>query len=135
MVVKTVRSPDYSDLDLDFFAHPTTKDVVKKKGVEAIKRSIRNLVMLNFYDKKFQSWIASGATKMLFENPNPMVATFLQDAIVNVIESYEPRAQLLDGGVRVTVDFDNNGYVATIEFIERNTGAPVVMNMFLERLR
>ncbi|NDB58227.1 hypothetical protein EB001_07260, partial [bacterium] len=53
------REPDYRDLDLDFFAHPTTKDVQKKTGTEAIKRSVRNLIFTNFYDRPFQSYIGS----------------------------------------------------------------------------
>ena len=50
MVQKVTRKNDYSDLDLDFIAHPTTKDVVKKTGADAIKRSVRNLILTNFYD-------------------------------------------------------------------------------------
>ena len=51
MAQNIVRKPDYSDLDLDFIAHPTTGDVVKKTGVDAIKRSVRNLILTNFYDR------------------------------------------------------------------------------------
>ena len=44
------RDPDYADLDLDFMPHPTTGDVIRKTGEEAIKRSVRNLIMTNYYD-------------------------------------------------------------------------------------
>lgn len=132
------RNPDYRDLDLDFFAHPTTHDVVKKTGIEAIKRSIRNLILTNYYDRKFQSHIGSGAQKLLFENVNQMTAIFLKNAIVETITNFEPRAQLNQneyGGVLVTMDFDNNGYAVRIEFTEANRSQPVAITLFLERLR
>ena len=93
MVQKVTRKRDWADLDLDFIAHPTTGDVVKKTGVDAIKRSIRNLVLTNFYDRKFRSYIGSNAQKVLFENINPFTATFLKDAITEVITNFEPRAR------------------------------------------
>lgn len=132
------RNPPYSDLDLDFLFHPTTKDVRRKTGFDAIKRSIRNLVLTNFYDRKFQSHIGSNAVKLLFDNINIMTATFLQNAIIEVIQNFEPRAQLVENefrGVMVQVDPDNNGYNVRIEFIEINRGEPVTMSIFLERIR
>ena len=138
MVQKVTRKRDWADLDLDFIAHPTTGDVVKKTGVDAIKRSIRNLVLTNFYDRKFRSFIGSNAQKVLFENINPFTATFLKDAITEVITNFEPRARLVDdenGGVLVQVNSDMNGYVARISFIEVNSGQLATINLFLERIR
>jgi phage baseplate assembly protein W len=128
----------YSDLDLDFLAHPTTKDVLKKTGVEAIKRSIRNLVLTNFYDRKFQHHIGSNAVKMLFDNVSPLLEVFLRDAIIEVIENFEPRVHLVDNehsGVFVQVDPDKNGYNVRIEFIVVNTGERAYTGIFLERIR
>lgn len=135
---QVARSPDYKDLDLDFLPHPTTKDIRKKTGIEAIKRSIRNLILTNYYDRKFQSGIGSNTQKLLFDNMGPLTETFLRNAIIEVINNFEPRAQLYqneDMGVLVQIDFDNNGYNVRIEFIEVNRGEPVVMNIFLERIR
>jgi phage baseplate assembly protein W len=137
-VQKITRKYDYSDLDLDFIAHPTTKDVVKKKGIEAIKRSIRNLVLTNFYDRPFRPGIGSNAQKILFDNINPFTATFLKDAIEEVIINFEPRVKLAEdetGGIIVSVNADNNGYNVRITFTILNTGAPATINLFLEKLR
>ena len=71
IVQKVTRKNDYSDLDLDFLAHPTTGDVVKKTGLDAIKRSVRNLILTNYYDKPFRPGIGSNAQKILFDNINP----------------------------------------------------------------
>jgi phage baseplate assembly protein W len=137
-VQKVVRKPDYSDLDLDFIPHPTTGDVVKKTGLEAIKRSVRNLILTNFYDRPFRTYIGSNAQKILFDNINPLTATFLKNAIIETLVNFEPRIQLLDDddrGVFVQVDPDNNGYLVKISFIIINRGEPASINIFLERIR
>ena len=138
-MVKIVnRSPDYSDLDLDFIAHPTTGDVVKKTGIDAIKRSVRNLIFTNFYDRPFRSYIGSNAQKMLFDNINPMTATHLKNSIMETIINHEPRARLYDegnDGVLVKIDPDNNGYVVSITFTEVSRSQPVNISFILERIR
>jgi phage baseplate assembly protein W len=132
-MVDTTRKYDYSDLDLDFIANPTTGDIVRKTGVDAVKRSIRNLVLTNFYDRPFRSYIGSNAQKILFENANPLTSNFLKDAINEVITNYEPRVRIQ--GIQVQFDIDHNGYNAIIDFIVLNTNTPVRFNLFLERLR
>jgi phage baseplate assembly protein W len=137
-VQKVTRKRDWSDLDLDFIAHPTTGDVMKKTGVDAIKRSIRNLILTNFYDRPFRSFIGSNAQKILFDNINPLSATFLKNAIRETIINHEPRVSLLndqDGGVLVEMSPDNNGYNARISFIVVNRGEPASISLFLERIR
>jgi len=133
MAIRSVRTPDYSDLDLDFLAHPTTGDIVRKTGVDAIKRSVRNLVLTNFYDRPFRSYIGSNAQKILFDNINPLTAGFLKDAIDEVIRNYEPRVKIVQ--ISVNTSPDNNGYDATVSFIILNTSQPVVISLFLERVR
>ena len=127
------RKPDYSDLNLDFMAHPTTGDVMKLTGEEAIKRSVRNLVLTNFYDRPFRSYIGTNVNRLLFENPSPLTANFLKDAIKEVVRNYEPRADIRD--VTVVFDNDNNGFVATIVFNVINRLEPLTTIIFLERIR
>ena len=127
------RKIDYSDLDLDFLAHPTTKDVVKKTGNDAIKRSIRNLILTNFYDRPFRSYIGSNTQKLLFENAVPLAIGFLQDAIREVIYNFEPRVELKN--VEVNFDQDNNGFNVTLYYVILNRAEPVVTGIFLERIR
>jgi phage baseplate assembly protein W len=127
------RSPDYSDLDLDFIPHPTTKDVMVKTGSDAIKRSVRNLIMSNFYEKPFRPGIGSNAVKLLFDNMSPLVANFLENAITEVVQNYEPRVELLN--VSVIADYDNNGYTARLDFVVLNRNEPLTTTIFLERVR
>lgn len=128
------RDPDYKDLDLDFFKNPTTKDVMKKVGAEAIKRSIRNLVFTNFYEKPFQPQIGSDVRSMLFDNVgSPLTQVYLQDAIRDLINNFERRVRLTN--VTVDEDYDNNGFNVYIEYIILNRNIEVTSTLFLERIR
>ena len=126
-----VRS--WTDLDLDFLAHPVTKDIVVKKDVEAVKRSVRNLIMTNPHERPFQPEIGSGVRGVLFDLVGPTTAVVLQDEIRHVIQNFEPRVELVN--VRVISAIDKNGYYVTIEFTPLNFPEPVTIEFFLERLR
>jgi phage baseplate assembly protein W len=127
------RDPDYSDLDLDFVRNPTTGDVSRKVGTESIKRSVRNLVFTNFYERKFRSDIGSDVTELLFDNITPLTTIYLQDAITALINNFEPRVKLQS--VDVKDDIDNNGYNITLTYVILNRNLPVVSTLFLERIR
>jgi phage baseplate assembly protein W len=127
------RRPDYSDLDLDFAKLPTTGDVSKKTGAEAIKRAVRNLVLTNFYEHPFRSYIGSNVYKLLFEPINPLTATFIENAIKEVINNFEPRVTLI--GIRMNQDIDNGRYLVQISFYINATMEPVITDLFLERIR
>lgn len=127
------KDPDYKDLDLDFFANSTTKDIIKKSGEEAVKRSVRNLIFTNFYEKPFRHNIGSNVRGILFENSTPLTMIYLQDAIIEILENYEPRIRLED--VVVTEDLDNNGFNVRLSYIIRQRELPVTSSLFLERIR
>ena len=129
----TVRKYNYSDLDLDFIAHPTTGDVVRKFGEDAIKRSLRNLVLTNFYEKPFRPGIGSNVTKLLFENATPVVSNMISDAIREMARNYEPRVDIRQ--VSVKFSDSENGYNVSIVFVILNRNEPVNINLFLERIR
>ena len=125
---------EYVDLDLFFGKKSSDKDVSVVTDVQAVKRSIRNLVLLNVYEKPFHPEISSGVRDMLFELMTPVTATLLARHIEDVIENYEPRARLT--GVRAIPDYDRNSYSVTIEFYVVNTPTELVdLTIFLERLR
>ena len=124
----------YSDLDLFFGKKSSDRDVSVVTDVQAVKRSIRNLVLLNTYEKPFHPEISSGVRDMLFELMSPVTAVVLARQIENVIENFEPRARLV--GVRTLPNYDRNSYAVTIEFYVVNTPTELVdLTIFLERLR
>jgi phage baseplate assembly protein W len=127
------REPDYRDLDLDFFKNPSTDDIIMKEGAEAIKRSVRNIIFYNFYEKPFQPYFGSGVRNLLFENVTPITAFELRDAIENVLKNFEPRVSVKQ--VIVNDDSDRNGYEVRLEYIILNRDLPMVSTLFLERIR
>ena len=127
------NSRRWTDLDLDFIAHPVTKDIIFKTDVEAVKRSIRNLILTNRYERPFQPNIDGGVTRHLFQLSTPHTKHDVKSAIETCIANFEPRATVLS--VFVGGDLDKNGFEVTIEFRVVNTPDPVTIELFLERLR
>ena len=97
----------YKDLDL-FFSKKTNKDLNKVTDIAAVKRSVRNLLLLNTFEKPIHPEIAGNMRGMLFENMTPLTAAVISRQVEDCINNFEPRARLV--GVATTPDFDKNEY-------------------------
>ena len=82
----------YRDLNLNFTANPVTSDVTTVTDVNAVKRSVRNLLLTNHYDRPFHPEIGSNIPYLLFENFGPITGNQLARAIEEMIGNFEPRA-------------------------------------------
>ena len=124
----------YTDLDLFFGKKDTSSDINMVTDIQAVKRSVRNLVLTNHYEKPFHPEIGSGVRDMLFEPMTPLTAHVLTRKIEDVIVNFEPRARLID--VTAWPNLDRNEYECTISFFVVNTPTELVdLTVFLERLR
>jgi len=123
----------YSDLNLNFTRNPATGDGARLTDIEAVKRSVRNLVLTNQFERPFHPEIGSSVRELLFENMTPLNAILLEDRIREVIINFEERAQITN--VRVIDDFDRNGYKVIINFTVLNSVENVSIQEFLQRLR
>ena len=124
----------YKDLNLDFQQNTATKDIQKMLDVESVKRSVRNLINLNHYEKPFHPEIGSGVRGILFEPMTPLTAHILTRKIEDVIENFEPRARLIN--VIAYPNLDRNAYEVSVEFYVVNMPTELVdLTLFLERLR
>ena len=123
----------WSDLDLDFTAHPVTKDIVRKTNVEAVKRSVRNLIQTNKYDKKFHPEIDGGVTRHLFGLSTAHTKHDIEIAVKTCLRNFESRVTV--DNVVVSGDLDNNGFNVSIFFTVINTPEPIEISLFLERTR
>ena len=131
-ITRNVRQ--YRDLDLFFSKKTESKDVNKVTDILAVKRSVRNLVLTNYYEKPFHPEIGSGVRDVLFEPMTPITAYILGRKVELVIENFEPRVSLV--GVRASPDLDRNAYEITIEFYVKNAPTELAETSFLlERLR
>jgi phage baseplate assembly protein W len=123
----------YKDLNLDFQQNTATKDIQKLTDIESVKRSVRNLINTNHYEKPFHPEIGSNLRAMLFENITPQMTHVISKNIEMLLKNYEPRCRLVQ--VNSQPMFDRNGYSCQISFYVVNHPEPVIVESFLERLR
>jgi|TARA_B100000035_G_scaffold29152_1_gene22398 hypothetical protein len=126
-------SRTFKDLDLDFGLNSVTKDVNKLTDAEAIKRSVRNLINLNNYEKPFRPEIGSGIRGLLFEPMTELTSHFMQVKIAEILNEFEPRISV--SNIIINNQEDRNAYSVSIHFLIKGTQEPIVVDTFLERLR
>ena len=126
-------SRTFKDLDLDFGLNSVTKDVNKLTDAEAIKRSVRNFINTNNYERPFRPEIGSGIRGLLFEPMTELTSHFMQLKIAEILNEYEPRISLSD--IVINNQEDKNAYGVSIHFIIKGSQEPVIVDTFLERLR
>ena len=129
----TRSSKIYKDLNLAFEQNTATKDIQKIKDVEAVKRSVRNLINTNHYEKPFHPEIGSNLRAMLFELMSPQMNHMISKQVENLINNYEPRCNLVQ--VFTQPRLERNGYSVQISFRVQNHPDEVIVESFLERLR
>jgi len=123
----------FRDLDLDFGLNPVTQDVNRLTDAEAIKRSVRNLINTNNYERPFHPEIGSGIRGLLFEPMTELNSHFMQLKIAEILNQHEPR--IVVTGIFVRSDDNTNTYSCSIRFTIVGTQEPVIVDTFLERLR
>ena len=124
----------YKDLNLNFSANPVTGDVTQVTDVTAVKRSVRNLLLTNHYDRPFHPEIGSNVPALLFENFGPITGNQLSRTIEEMISNFEPRARV------ETVECfpvpDTNTYDVRIYFYVENLPAELhELQTILETVR
>lgn len=127
------RTRVYSDLNLAFTINPITKDINPVTDIDAVKNSIKNLMLTNFHDRPFNPLLGSGLAALLFENADVFTEIALTDAIELVINRYEPRAT--DVTVQVKDQSDINAYAVTVGFRVFYSETASELEFFLTRLR
>ena len=124
----------YKDISLSFERNLATQDIIQKTDIEAVKQSVKNLILTNHYERPFHPEIGSSVRSILFEPINPITASTLTRLIGEVIANFEPRARLV--GVDARPNFDDNAYEVTISFYVINIpGELVNLDVMLERSR
>ena len=123
----------FSDLDLNFTAHPVTGDITRRYDDNAIKQSVKNLLLTRNFERPFHSEIGSPIRQLLFDNPGPLFNVMLKRAVIDVINNFEPRVNIID--VRVDDYSDANEVYVTLEFTIVNTERPLTLDLALERTR
>ena len=124
----------YKDLDFDLSTpNPVTGDLPKKTDVNAVKQAMKLLIMTNFYERPFAPAKAGNLRGFLFEPMTLLLANTMEQAILNLLRSYEPRAIIEE--VNISPDYDNNAYSVNIRFYVRGINKPAILSTNLERVR
>ena len=126
------RSRLYRDIDLSFTVKPSG-EIYKKVDASAVKQSIKNLLLTNYFEKPFLPLYGGNLRDLLFELAHSSISEEITSNITRAIESYEPRAKIVD--IRVDNRADYNSIGVTVEFRIVNTEETVIFTTTLVRLR
>ena len=129
----TRNSRRFRDIDLDFTRNAVTNDVNVVEDVIAVKRSVRNLIQTNFYERPFNPELGCGVRELLFEPFTPITKVLLERKIEEVLQNFEPRCVLQN--VTVDDDQDRNRLLVSLYFYVRGIPGPQTVSTFLQRLR
>tara|TARA_B100000131_G_scaffold321617_1_gene372874 strand:- start:2846 stop:3292 length:447 start_codon:yes stop_codon:yes gene_type:complete len=128
----TSRSRQYKDIDLSFTAKPNG-EVYTKKDAAAVTQALKNLIQTNFFEKPFQPFFGGNIRAMLFELADNDSEDEIRDQIINAINAYEPRAQLIN--LDVDARIDRNDIRVRIEYQVVNTSEFITFSTTISRLR
>ena len=123
----------YKDLNMSFTKNPATKDVARLFDIQAIKRSVKNIILTNKYERPFNPDFGCNLRGFLFENITEPLLVIIKDRVAMAIEKYEPRVSVED--VVVKNDIDTNGINIQVSFLINGVEAPVTVSTFLQRVR
>lgn len=108
-------SRSFKDISFSFTKNPVTGDVVVLKNEEAIKRSVKNLVLTKLGERLFGPYIGTNTTTYLFELTTTFSAEALIEEIEKVLSAYEPRITL--NNIKIDVEDDSNEFNVTIDYL------------------
>lgn len=128
-----IKNRVFTDIDLNFTPNPITGDVSLRHNEDSIKQSVYNLIMTNFYERKFNSNIGSQVTSLLFENYTPFFDVLIKNAITQTITNFEPRVSINE--INITPQSENNSIAVALVYTIINTTNPITINLILRRTR
>ena len=127
------KTRPYKDVSLTFARNVVTSDVVAVSGEDAVKRSIKLLLMSRAGETPFFSEFGSRIFGLLLEPIDPITTVLLQHEIRATVDAYEPRVNIRQ--LTVTPSSDELGYDVDCLFNIVNQTAPVTLTLYLSRLR
>jgi phage baseplate assembly protein W len=123
----------FKDINLNFTIHPLKKDIVPITDVDAIKQSVKTLILTKPYERPFHPEKGCIVTALLFENFTPLTTASIERSIKEVLAAYEPRVEVLD----VIQENNPDAHAINVSIIFRilNRPEPITVDIILERIR
>tara|TARA_R110000782_G_scaffold18084_1_gene50063 strand:- start:177 stop:572 length:396 start_codon:yes stop_codon:yes gene_type:complete len=128
-----LKEPVFKDIPLSFTAHPITGNVKALVNRDAVKQSVKNIVLTNFYERPYSPILGGDILSQLFENMDPITEYNVSKKIRQALNNYEPRATIDD--IKSDFNQDQNAINITITFRIRNDAKPISVNVLLDRVR
>jgi phage baseplate assembly protein W len=130
---KNVATPNrYKDLDIFFTPHPVTGDITVKTDTDAVRRSVRNIILTNKYERPFKPNFGGSLRDMLFELDTMPKIRRATDRIKKELTTFEPR---IDNVQVIFEENDNNEVRCTILYDIANSVSNQQVEFTLTRAR
>lgn len=120
------------DIDLNFTVHPLSGDLATKTNTNAIKQSVRNIVLTNFYERGFNIEFGTNTNNSIFELMDPLSVQTLNGNIKKALNNFEPGIELID--VEIIPDKSSNTLFITIIYNIKNSIDTETVNIELSLL-
>ncbi len=129
--VVSIVQKKYTDIDMNFTRNPGNSDIFIKSNEEAVKQSVRNLLLTKPFDRPFNPMLSSQLGDLLFQPWNPLTRSSMVRVISDLLSNYEPRIHVNN----ITVTNRNDVVDVILEFTIINISKAVTYSISIERLR
>lgn len=130
---RQIERPGYSDISTNLTQHPIKRDLSLVTNEDAVKRSMRNILLTNKGERPLDPEFGVGLNRYLFEHASMSTSQIIKTEIRNAIESYEPRAII--NNINVSADSDRYSLLISITFTTVNSVEPQRLDVVLDRVR
>ena len=127
------KSEIYSDFNHSFIANPNTRQLPRKTNTEAVKQSLRNMLLTNKYERLRNPEFGTNIRRYLFESFDGHIVEQLENEIRISIQNYEPRVRVID--IVVDPRPDDNSIYINIEFAIVTAKDSTNLELILYRVR
>jgi len=117
-----VISRSFKDLSFNFTKNPVTGDINVLKNEEAIKQSVKNLVLTKYRERLFNPNLGSNVTNYLFELSSPADASSIISGIRTLLTTFEKRIEVK----KIEVFTSDESYEYLIEISYYIIGEPLL---------
>jgi len=123
----------YADFSTAFLQNPLSGDLGLVVNENAVRASLKNLILTNRYERLLDPYIGTDLQALLFETPDSGVTKLMQEYIKTVVRNYEPRVNLID--VICTPYPQQNGFTVVVKYSISQFPAVQTLSIPLQRAR
>lgn len=123
----------YSDFTINMRINPGSNDLVRVTDEEAVRNSLRNIILTNRYERLYNPLYGANLSALLFDLSGPADDVVIKKYIETAVSNYEPRVRIID--VVVTNVVDDHLYAITIIYSLLNKSDALTLDLKITRAR